>query len=243
MVLPVGMAKETFETGDFTLLPWDTTHPNAWLLDTAASSVFAGRFSAKSYPIRARQQSIIQLPITTIADDSISFFLRTSTEQGYDYLSFYIDGVRQNQWSGNTGWKRVAFFVAQGTHVFRWQYEKDDTGDSGSNCVWIDNITLPLCLLDTAYNHQPDVDMYNVRLNKPFRVYPNPAKDHFVVENLLDEPVTVSLTNSFGVVVEKFMLNKGESTYYFTSKSRCGIYILSIIGGNANCFEKIIISE
>ena len=83
------------------------------------------------------------ITIDVLANDSIKFFRKVSSESGYDFLKFYIDGYMKAQWSGELGWEQVAFPVTQGTHTFRWIYVKDSYVSSGSDCGWVDLIDFP----------------------------------------------------------------------------------------------------
>jgi hypothetical protein len=90
------------------------------------------------------------LSYTSASDDSISFYISTSSEQDYDFLSFYIDGIMQDQWSGETPWTRASFPVAAGQHVFKWAYHKDLAYAGGLDRVWADFIALPPPVLPTV---------------------------------------------------------------------------------------------
>jgi hypothetical protein len=61
----------------------------------------------------------------------ISFFRKVSSELGYDYLRFYIDGAEQNQWSGELDWSQESFPVTPGPHTFKWSYTKDLSVSAG----------------------------------------------------------------------------------------------------------------
>jgi len=73
----------------------------------------------------------------------ISYYYKVSSESGYDYLSFYIDSVLQNQWSGEVAWAQSTSSVTAGLHTFKWVYAEDSYISSGSDCGWVDNIVFP----------------------------------------------------------------------------------------------------
>jgi|GEM_PF-3881896 len=62
-----------------------------------------------------------------------------------DYMKFYVDDVLKLVVYGNPGtWS--TFNIANlpvGIHRLRWEYVKDDSGSSGSNQAFLDDITLP----------------------------------------------------------------------------------------------------
>lgn len=137
-----GSAIEDFETGDFTRFNW-THSSNAWEITT--SQKHSGTYSARSKSnLSNRLSSTLSIIWTSQVDDSISFWCRVSSEENYDFFRFNIDGSTAYEKSGvNTTWERVSVFVPAGTHVFGFVYAKDWSSSSGSDCVWLDDITLP----------------------------------------------------------------------------------------------------
>ena len=73
----------------------------------------------------------------------MSFARRVSSLAGVDYLQFFIDGVMQGNWSGDTGWSVVNFSIPAGTHTFLWRYLKESTIPFGADAAWIDSVALP----------------------------------------------------------------------------------------------------
>nr|HPM03986.1 FlgD immunoglobulin-like domain containing protein [Candidatus Cloacimonadota bacterium] len=60
-----------------------------------------------------------------------------------DKLKFYIDGVEKNAWSGDVPWTEAEYNVTAGVHTYKWEYSKDISVNSGSDCAWIDKIIFP----------------------------------------------------------------------------------------------------
>jgi len=133
---------EDFERGNFNSLSWLSGGNNPWTIENTSSSL-TGKFSARSGVISDLQTSDLLITVEVVADDSIRFILKTSTERLADYLYFYIDGVVKGSYSGETPWVRVAFAVTPGIHTFKWSYVKDYITAVGSDAVWIDNIQFP----------------------------------------------------------------------------------------------------
>ena len=77
-------------------------------------------------------------------DGWIYFWVKTSCEQFWDPLRFSIDGVKKDEWSGQTDWQRVAFPVRGGNRKFTWAYIRDAGGAGGADTAWIDDIEFPL---------------------------------------------------------------------------------------------------
>ena len=75
---------------------------------------------------------------------NITFYRKVSSESRCDYLKFYIDGVRKDNWSGQEDWAKVSFPVTAGTRIFEWSYSKDGSASTGRDSVWIDDIVFPV---------------------------------------------------------------------------------------------------
>ena len=69
---------------------------------------------------------------------TISFWWKVSSESGYDYLRFSIDGVEQKKISGELNWAQETYSLTSGAHVLRWEYTKDASTTSGSDSGWVD---------------------------------------------------------------------------------------------------------
>ena len=136
----VGGIFEDWESQTFTTFPWNFGGDKQWTIDTIH---YSGRYSARSGWIYDNQSTELYMGYTCGSDDSISFFRKVSSEAEYDFLSFYIDDILQDQWSGEMDWQRVAFPVASGTHTFKWIYATDIFQLNGANAAWIDHIMFP----------------------------------------------------------------------------------------------------
>ncbi len=141
LALKVGLIVEDFETGDFSSYPWAFGGDADWIIDAGQS--YEGLKSAVSDDIDDSQSSALEITLDVTTDDSISFYKKVSTEQGWDYFSFYIDNNLQDEWSGEIDWSNEQYAVTAGTHTFKWKYEKDSYVTSGSDCAWLDYIILP----------------------------------------------------------------------------------------------------
>ncbi len=144
----IGMIVEDWESNSFTKFPWQSGGTKPWVISSLVR--YEGNYSSESGLITDYQNSQMLLSYNSATDDSISFYLRTSSEQDYDFLMFTIDGVLQDQWSGETPWMRAAFPVAAGQHVFKWIYLKDLAYSEGLDRVWVDFIAFPPPVLPTV---------------------------------------------------------------------------------------------
>jgi hypothetical protein len=62
-----------------------------------------------------------------------------SSEDGEDYVRFYINGVGQDAISGEVDWTQDTFDVSTGDRL-RWEYGKDDSVSEGFDAGWLDEV-------------------------------------------------------------------------------------------------------
>lgn len=137
----VGLIIEDFETGDFSAFDWHNNSNLPWAI--VNTSTYSGNFSARSGAIGNNTSSVLQISMDVEANDEISFARSVSSESGYDFLKFYIDGVEKGSWSGDVAWEVVSFPVTPGQHTFKWAYKKDYSVTGGQDAAFIDDIIFP----------------------------------------------------------------------------------------------------
>lgn len=111
-----------------------------WRIDSL--NAHSGLYSLRSGAISHSDTSEVNMPVTVNHSHYVSFAFRTSTENNYDWLYFFIDGVQKGRWSGANDWTEISFAVQPGTHTLTWRFTKDHSVSTGSDCVWIDDICL-----------------------------------------------------------------------------------------------------
>lgn len=139
----VPQVTETFETGNLaqSLMTWNTSGDGIWSVTNAAS--YSGKYSVQS-PVMGHGQSASLSTIAFCDAGTVQFGLMTSTEAGHDYLSFSMDDVLIDSWSGQSGFiLSDEYPVETGIHSFTWTYDKDASGTSGSDVVRVDQISFP----------------------------------------------------------------------------------------------------
>lgn len=109
------------------------------LWEVENSTTYNGPSSAKSPLMGHDQQATLETTVT--GADSVQFYWKASSEQNYDFLSFYIDGQLQNQISGVTGWDVQTYLLDGGTHLLQWTYAKDGNASPNADTVWIDQVS------------------------------------------------------------------------------------------------------
>lgn len=147
--IKIGVIVEDWETNGFTSFNWNNNSSTPW--ETVTDVVYEGTSAAKSGAITHSETSELSIDYGVLADDVISFYYKTSTESGYDFLNFYIDGDLIAQWAGENDWQQAVYDVTAGEHTFAWIYSKDGSASSGSDAVWVDYIEFPAPLRTTAY--------------------------------------------------------------------------------------------
>ncbi len=137
--LSVGLLFEDFESGDFASdFNWNTP---GW--SVVSNEAHEGSHSAKSNTINHSQSASMTVQMDDVTAGQISFWVKVSSESGYDELTFYIDNAAQDSWSGTVNWQEVSYNVTDGNHTFKWEYSKDYSVSEGDDCAWIDYIVFP----------------------------------------------------------------------------------------------------
>ncbi|MCP4218210.1 MAG: hypothetical protein GY765_26480 [bacterium] len=137
IIIPSG---DIAEAVDYDTLSFTDSGDADWSVDT--SDYYYDSDSAKSGTITHSQTSSIETTLTVPSGKDISFYWKVSSEAGYDYLRFYIDGTLQDQIAGSTSWAQKTYSVAAGSHTLKWTYYKDGSVSSNSDCGWVDKLEL-----------------------------------------------------------------------------------------------------
>lgn len=213
--LTIGLVDEDFETGDFTKFDWvQGTYP--WVI--TGTLPYEGAYSAKSGAITDDQVSELSLTMNVLADDSISFYAKVSSEEGYDFMKFYIDGTEKGSWSGEMDWTRVAFPVSTGSRTFMWTYEKDYSVGNGSDAAWTDYILFPP--VQTISQIANNIDGLNSTMN----CYPNPFTNQTTITYSLEKTGTVYLKiyNSIGQEVTTLVNGENQQPGFYSENFNAG---------------------
>jgi hypothetical protein len=132
---------EGFETRDFSTFEWKFYGEQDWFVTSNERN--SGLYNAEAGPIGDDESSTLEVTLDCVSGD-ISFYCKVSSEESFDYLSFYIDGMLQDKWSGEQAWTQASFPVTEGTRTFRWEYSKDSSVSDGDDTAWIDDIVFPV---------------------------------------------------------------------------------------------------
>jgi hypothetical protein len=144
----VGTIVEDWETNNFLKFDWSFAGQANWTITPL--NPYEGSYSAKSGNINDNETSNLVITMDVIGYDDISFYRKVSSQLGFDFLKFYIDGNVIDQWAGLVDWAKVSYQVSPGVHTFKWAFEKDAQISQGFDCGWIDYIVFPSCNLDDS---------------------------------------------------------------------------------------------
>ena len=114
-----------------------------WFVQT--STTYDG-LAVQSGPISNNQSTWLTSQIMGPAE--VSFRWRVSSEANYDFLKVLVDGAVQDKISGSTGWAVKKLQIGSGYHTLKWEYAKDSSNSSGSDCGWIDDLKIGVPLPD-----------------------------------------------------------------------------------------------
>ena len=137
---------KTWFTGDAVGMPgrmFASEGGNAWTTDTA--TFYDGGSSLRSAAIGDGETSDLQMSVS--GKGTISFHWKTSCEGDPDFpgardrVRFCIDGEEMAVLDGETGWESFSTHIdTEGTHIFKWEYVKDESDSEGDDCVWVDAV-------------------------------------------------------------------------------------------------------
>ena len=171
IILHIGAVIEDAESGDYLNYSWQNEDVSPWTIDN--STVYQGTSSFRSGIIPHSATSELKIDYSVTQSDTIRFFRKVSSEQGYDFLRFYIDGIEMQTWSGLVDWSEVKFPVAIGDHQFSWKYEKDDIVASNEDACWIDYIEFPAGAAISTNILPTHVSNFK----GSFSIFPNPSNN------------------------------------------------------------------
>lgn len=223
--------------------PWRNKEPQPWCVDS--TTAHSGAASLRSGDIDYRQQSDLWLDVLLPQADSIVFWAKSSTEPTYDKLTFEVDGIVKNQLWGEYNWRRYAVALSAGSHTLRWHYHKDDADDGGSDCVWIDDLRMPMALWEAPYGCPDGVHEGITTPSTAIatRLFPNPADVLATIATTAHGTVTAELADIYGRTVSLQRHNTAGTIVIDTRAIPSGVYILLLHHSNGTERHKLIIQH
>ena len=175
---------------------FSTSGNASWFGQTA--SFVSGGSAAQSGRIVADQTS--SLTTTVSGPGEGSFHWKVSSELGFDYLSFYMDGVKVEAISGTLDWRLKSFSVGAGTHTLTWTYAKDGFYSSGADAGWVDGFSFNSGQADASLT-QSSHSFGSVNVGSSLSFTETLSNAHTATAPLLVSSVSVS-GNGFSVTAD-----------------------------------------
>ena len=199
-----------FESGNLTSMEYSFRGDQPWeviewgMKEEPPVPSFVGNFSARAGRIGDGQSSSLILR-AEVAGGMSSFDFRVSSEKGWDFFKFYINGEMDSNFgerSGEVPWQSYEFDLPPGNVELEWRYSKDvvSTSQAWHDTAYIDNLSLPLERTEVVPRLFVDIVPEGIKLRiegELGRAYQIESS-----ENLVDWlPLEVGLVNS-EVVIE-----------------------------------------
>lgn len=220
---PVGFVEESFENGYFEPGFWTNDPDHPWTIDNTIA--YHGDYSAKSGTITHEETTLLSFTYTSDDIGYFSFYTKVSTENNWDWLSFFIDGIEEGSWSGEHTWAEHSFRVLPGRHTYTWRYTKDNSVNGGMDAVWIDYLMLPYHLDETA--EQADL---------PLDIHPNPTTNQVTLDLEQEGDFTVQVYDANG----RLVLSEQNSKVVSFKNRPAGMYHIVVEQNGVRRSRKII---
>ena len=222
----IGTALENFESGNLSQYNWSNNGSNPWEITNQLP--YSGTYCARSKSgLSDRQTSTLQITLPALQAGNITYFRKVSSENNYDFFKFYIDGTEMEAKSGTLAWSQASFPVAVGTHTYKFEYSKDYSQSSGSDCAWIDNVVFPgygtLAPNDTIDGVVGITDFNIPTAN--VSVYPNPTSGQLTV-NSNETIQSIVIYDLSGRIVGMQDINAETTAYLNVAHLNSGIYFI-----------------
>jgi hypothetical protein len=199
---------DTFESGKFDKLPWTFSGNAPWLI--VSSNASSGRFAARSGVIDNSQRSSLILTTNTL-EGTGSFDLRVSSESGFDFLEFYLNGQLLKKWSGEVSWRNYQFQLLTGRNTLEWRYTKDANFSEGEDAAYIDNLYLPM----VAATNQPAQLSIALSTNNQVRVtVTGQANRAYVVQTSTNLKTWTSVATNLSDTSTSYWMQSTTNTPY-----------------------------
>ena len=132
-------ASYDFETGSMPSA-FTNSSTNAW---SVVANTHSGAYCAKSAGGFTSTNSDLELTVNLATAGSVDFSALVSSESGWDFGRFLIDGDQNFEVSGTSNsWTDYSYPLTAGSHTLTWRYYKDGSGNYGDDCFYVDDIVI-----------------------------------------------------------------------------------------------------
>jgi PKD repeat protein len=211
-----------------------------WFSQTVTT--YYGGDAAQSGAIGNNQSSTMETTVTAATAQSVKFFWKVSSEDGYDFLKFYIDGVEQDKIAGEVDWTQAAFNMSAGTHTLKWSYIKDPYVYDGSDCGWVDKVEFGAPVADPIAEAVDDTSLTFTHSGNGNWYYQTTTTyyggDAAQSGDIADEQTTTMETTISGKTSVKFYWKVSSEAGYDYLKFYIDGVLQDQIAGNVNWTQK-----
>lgn len=140
---------EGWESGDFTGLAWERPGTQ-YRWEVTSEGAHSGRYCARSgnyYTLNT--ESVLQLAVYLTDTGTLSFYRKVFSAEGSGGFLFWLDGELRDSLAGYVDWSEFQCPIDSGFHVLKFCYTRNQTKSRGSDCVWIDDISMPQGIIIT----------------------------------------------------------------------------------------------
>lgn len=211
---PIGLQVEDWEVAS--VWPWINASPAPWF--ETSTTAYSGATAMQSGGIGDNQSTALSLEVNFSNWGEVRFARSTSSESGFDFLRFFVDGQLKDSWSGEVDWAEVAYTVFGGAHTLEWVYEKDEIISAGQDAAWVDQIILP-----------PNATIVSVDRPSPPSpafLHPNPARER-VSAGTLSTASRLTVQDAFGRTVFNATFPAGTERAWSVADWAPGIYVVT----------------
>lgn len=140
----------------------------------------------------------------------ITFDYKVSSQQNHDYLRFSVNGEVQFETSGETGWQTYTGVIpAAGGVELKWEFAKDASGNTGSDCAWVKNVNVSKTISSVLNGEEADL------------LFENSGTYPWVIDGNAAKSGNAGVNNSVSEVTASRHIEAGL-TIRFSYKTECG---------------------
>ncbi len=110
---------------------WNSWYPQATVAWDGLDAARSGAIGNFGYSV---------LTTRVLGPGTVRFRWKVSSQAGFDFLRFSVDGVDVQSISGEVDWKQISVPVGPGPHQIEWRYSKDGSISAGSDAGWVDHL-------------------------------------------------------------------------------------------------------